>query len=1092
MIDEAHVFKNSAATVDFKGGKYLSLSPASKRGLDAQAKAWYVRGNSGRDDGMMLLTATPITNSPLEIYAMMSLASGHNRVNDMFAGTSGADGFMNAVCQIENEDDETIDGEVRTINVFKGLNNVEMLRGSLHQVATIKNAHDVGGQIKVPDSPEVPAQVTLPPVTVDKLKLYKLAYRYAADNIAEREPNRGDRQAFDDVQARFGETIELIGHPFNLINKMTMLIADPDLDSRVSRYIVGDEEKARELIDKWNSKKPNEDRPRPGPNCTEEEAVSKKARYDANGDPVGYTFKMPVKAWYEGGAIVIDSVSADVQDKLEVMLDKAGLDADVSIPPKLAAMLENVQREASSPRGIDDNGDRVTHAKQLIFCDLLGMHNKIRKLLAKRAGIPEASIAIITGQRNNSPEQIQDIQDGFNAPGEDNKYRVIIANEKAEVGINLQKGTQAIHHLTVGWTPDSLTQRNGRGVRQGNKTDSVTIYHYDADGTFDAAKRSLVNSKADWIGGLMSNDTSGTLAISGGMSREQMEALIDAVGDGSAVTRLQEDMASREAERRATTNRDRQRINLDTIQRQNEFLSQNKTASDWVAGKFGALMVAMGQVQKTRARLAKPKMSETARARAEILLAEQEARQQGLERELAESATFQSGERDSYSGGNLVVRPGAESFTPSELVKHFIKYASRGEGRPGDLVRSIRNQRVGYGGIVTTVDESSEMFNEWESEVSMASSMREHAVGRYNEQSKQAGGMPSGVAEAFANGEGEMIGDKPVIKSCFIRMEGQPLMVVGPDLRARYLEGKRELGAQLPSVALTGEVIYPGQAKHIDCMREAASIEDAAERSGFATTWLTDSCPGIAEYRETEIMVSYSPYSHTLPSPHFPVAVQLVEDRNLQPVRAMINDEQASIITRWESGGFVVSSNLDVGGEPVDADSKIVEYAVSKKVKAKLADFYRQFEIKTKIRVTIDSRKEDLELLLSEAETGDELVSSYHSFIDSTVPWFDFDGAYNEYAGSSITRILLDAESKLPGVDVVAEAIKPAMAPDTIVYVTGDTYEWKDQIKDYGKRYGDYRYWDRKAEAWRVKFEAWEKLISDLPQAEKSLKLKEV
>ena len=108
------------------------------------------------------------------------------------------------------------------------------------------------------------------------------------------------------------------------------------------------------------------------------------------------------------------------------------------------------------------------------------------------------------------------------------------------------------------------------------------------------------------------------------------------------------------------------------------------------------------------------------------------------------------------------------------------------------------------------------------------------------------------------------------------------------------------------------------------------------------------------------------------------------------------------------------------------------------------------------------------------------------------MPWFDFDGAYNEYAGSSITRILLDAESKLSGVDVVAEAIKPAMAPDTIVYVTGDTYEWKDQIKDYGKRYGNYRYWDRKAEAWRIKYEAWEKLTTDLPQAEKSLKLKEV
>lgn len=1104
VIDEAHVFKNSAATVDFKGGKYLSLSPASKRGLDAQAKAWYVRGNSGRDDGMMLLTATPITNSPLEIYAMMSLASGHNRVNDMFAGTSGADGFMNAVCQIENEDDETIDGEVRAINVFKGLNNVEMLRGSLHQVATIKNAHDVGGQIKVPDSPEVPAQVTLPPVTVDKLKLYKLAYRYAADSIAEREPNRGDRQAFDDVQARFGETIELIGHPFNLINKMTMLIADPDLDSRVSRYIVGDEEKARELIDKWNSKKPSEDRPRPGPNCTEDEAVSKKARYDANGDPVGYTFKMPVKAWYEDGAIVIDSVNADVQDKLEVMLDKAGLDADVSVPPKLAAMLENVQREASSPRGIDDNGDRVAHAKQLIFCDLLGMHNKIRKLLAKRAGIPEASIAIITGQRNNSPEQIQDIQDGFNAPGEDNKYRVIIANEKAEVGINLQKGTQAIHHLTVGWTPDSLTQRNGRGVRQGNKTDSVTIYHYDADGTFDAAKRSLVNSKADWIGGLMSKETGGTLAISGGMSREQMEALIDAVGDGDAVTRLQEAMAAKDAEKRATTNRERQRINLDTILRQSDFLEQNKTASDWAATKFGALMTAMGQVQKTISRLGNPKMSETARVRAEALLAEQEARQNGLAAELSESALFQDGDYDSATQ-KYVARAGGESFSPQEVVKRFLSAAKRGENRPSDLVESVRKGRVGYSALVTTVATDSELYNEWESEVSMAASMMEQAVERYSLQSGEVGSLPDGVAIAFAEGKGTMIGDKPIITGCFIRAEDMPLMVVDAQMVAVYVDGSREAAARLSSVALAGDIIYPVQAEYVDCMKEAAANEDALERQGVIANQMTNACPGIAAYRETEVMAAYSARSYLLPSPYFPVAISAPSKPEDQPLRAMIHAEQSAIVRRWDFGKFIVSNSVEVIHGSEELDDKLIEYAKAKGVKAKIADFDSRFHLTNKLRNDLTAKEDDFRSALGGATERGDVRNIAADFMMKAVPWFDFEGDYDSYISRQFAAIRDEAflrvratlkdsgdggdgDSQEPIEQVEA---KPLFSAATIVFVGGSTREWKDKIKDYGKRHGNYRYWDRKAEAWRIQYQAWEKLITDFPRAEQDLQIRQ-
>lgn len=54
---------------------------------------------------------------------------------------------------------------------------------------------------------------------------------------------------------------------------------------------------------------------------------------------------------------------------------------------------------------------------------------------------------------------------------------------------------QAIHHLTTRWTPDSLEQRNGRGARQGNLTGTVSIYHYDADGTFDEFKRTMINKK---------------------------------------------------------------------------------------------------------------------------------------------------------------------------------------------------------------------------------------------------------------------------------------------------------------------------------------------------------------------------------------------------------------------------------------------------------------------------------------------------------------------------------------------------------------------------------------------------------------------
>ncbi|MCZ0926436.1 N-6 DNA methylase [Halomonas janggokensis] len=1096
VIDEAHAYKNSATTVDFTGGKYLSLSPASMRGLDAQAKAWAIRGGSGsREDGVITLTATPITNSPLEMYSMMALSVGHDRVNDLFVGTSGADGFMDAVCQIENEDDETIDGESRAINVFKGLNNVEMLRGALRQVATIKNANDVGGQIKVPEAPERAATIQLPEETITRLEEYKEAYRYAADALAERGENRGDAAAFERISGKFGESMELIGHPFNLINKMTMLIADPDLDARVSRYLVaeGQMEAAQALVDKWNAKPPTEQRTRPGPNATADEAVSVKTIRDVSREVVGRQYKMPVKAWIENGAIVLDTVNSSTQDRFEGMADKAEVEVDVSIPPKLAAMIENVQAEAATPRGVDSEGNRIPYAKQIVFCDLLGMHNKIRRLLSRRAGVPSSAIAIVTGQRNNSPEEIMAVQDGFNAPGESNQYRAIIANEKAEVGINLQKGTQAIHHLTIGWTPDSLTQRNGRGVRQGNKTAQVTVYHYDADGTFDTAKRSLVNSKADWIGEMMQPDGGDSLAISGGMSREQMESLIDAVGDADAVTRVQEAIAAKDAERRATSNRERQRINLDTITKQNQFLAENGRATDWVARKMGQFMNAMGQAEKVRSRLSKPKMSESARAKNESILAELEVKERGLQRQIEEAATFYKASYD-YQTRTTTRAEGEPPIDVRAVVTTFLDRAKRGENRAPDLIDALRAGRLGYGHVSIEVDETADLVNEWHAEIDMAAQMRSQAVESYAKQAGLAGGMPKGVADAFANGEGVMIADTPVIAECFIVAGGNNYVVSKESLSSYRPSARGYVGGDIDTAPLhalvpVGEVAYPGSAKHDECLAAAAKIEDDEERNGKTVSLYSDACPAVATQRETDISASYPIYHYSLPSPHFPLPIR-PEEAEGSTVLSRIYDEQKAVILRWEDMHFVVNNSVEVVREKPPRADALRDYAIAHNLKLSESDIAGHVSpVKALIREGID--EEQFERALT-GETGEEIGSNVERYMESAVPWFDFDGEAHSYLPLHLQRKAMLAVASKAVDDAGEEAPEPEPEgdPDDMVMIEGDTRAWKDRIKEYGTRYGSYRRWVRKELAWRVRRQAWKALISDHPRAAQELNLR--
>jgi hypothetical protein len=173
------------------------------------------------------------------------------------------------------------------------------------------------------------------------------------------------------------------------------------------------------------------------------------------------------------------------------------------------------------------------------------------------------------------------VSDGFNGDGENNRFTVVIANKKAEVGINLQKGTQAVHHLTTGWTPDSIHQRNGRAIRQGNKAERVTVYHYEANGTFDSYKRNLLSVKSDWIGSVLSGGED-DVTIGGSMSRKDMEDMAEMWGDAEAVSRFQAERAKKEQERFAEEARKKQISLLRAAELPIKAMKEYKTAKVYV------------------------------------------------------------------------------------------------------------------------------------------------------------------------------------------------------------------------------------------------------------------------------------------------------------------------------------------------------------------------------------------------------------------------------------------------------------------------------------------------------------------------------
>lgn len=138
---------------------------------------------------------------------------------------------------------------------------------------------------------------------------------------------------------------------------------------------------------------------------------------------------------------------------------------------------------------IDDDGN-------YIFTDA---YNDLRRKLMLK-GIPKEEIAFIheADSETKKKELFSKVRKG--------EIRVLIGStSKMGAGTNVQDKIIALHHLDCPWRPADLTQRNGRGIRQGNKNKQVHIYTYVTEKTFDAYLFQIVETKQKFISQIMTS-----------------------------------------------------------------------------------------------------------------------------------------------------------------------------------------------------------------------------------------------------------------------------------------------------------------------------------------------------------------------------------------------------------------------------------------------------------------------------------------------------------------------------------------------------------------------------------------------------------
>ena len=140
------------------------------------------------------------------------------------------------------------------------------------------------------------------------------------------------------------------------------------------------------------------------------------------------------------------------------------------------------------------DGETIVEAE--VFDDVY--HDIKRKLMNR--GVPEEEIAFIheANTELRKTELFGKVRSG--------QVRFLIGStQKMGAGTNVQDRLVALHHLDVPWRPSDIEQQEGRILRQGNRNDTVFIFRYVTEGTFDSYSWQVIENKQKFISQIMTS-----------------------------------------------------------------------------------------------------------------------------------------------------------------------------------------------------------------------------------------------------------------------------------------------------------------------------------------------------------------------------------------------------------------------------------------------------------------------------------------------------------------------------------------------------------------------------------------------------------
>ena len=212
--------------------------------------------------------------------------------------------------------------------------------------------------------------------------------------------------------------------------------------------------------------------------------------------------RRPLRVQRVDGTATDDSMLLITHAGRALSLDPRLVDADAPDRPdsKVNRCVKNL---LDTYRATDEQ-----RGTQILFCDeststgagkgRFNVYDDVRdKLIA--AGIPREEIAVVQEVADRDKQKLFDkVRSG--------EVRILIGSTGTlGVGTNVQDRLAALHDLSVPWRPADLEQRMGRIVRPGNQNETVKIFRYVTEGTFDAYLWQTVENKQKQIAQIMTS-----------------------------------------------------------------------------------------------------------------------------------------------------------------------------------------------------------------------------------------------------------------------------------------------------------------------------------------------------------------------------------------------------------------------------------------------------------------------------------------------------------------------------------------------------------------------------------------------------------